>query len=166
MASTIANLPETLKIRTSDNKVIEVTGKLINESYVVKELFEKKDDKNAIEITLPIKSFDLKSAVKALEMCDLETPHVPVTDPKGSRTLVQTHHNVMEFFESLQGDMISVSNVADVLECQRLKNLCLAFLAYQMVDLDTRGIRQRFGFRDDYTEEEEEAIRKAHEVLP
>uniref|UniRef100_A0A7E5A0T6 ZP domain-containing protein n=1 Tax=Panagrellus redivivus TaxID=6233 RepID=A0A7E5A0T6_PANRE len=41
MAAIVASLPETLKIRTVDDQVLEVTGKLINESAVIKQIYDK-----------------------------------------------------------------------------------------------------------------------------
>uniref|UniRef100_A0A7E4ZUY7 Skp1 domain-containing protein n=1 Tax=Panagrellus redivivus TaxID=6233 RepID=A0A7E4ZUY7_PANRE len=166
MASNIANLPKSLKIRTSDNEVVEVTGKLINESLVIKELFEKNGNGDANEMTIQVKSAELKNAVKVLELCDLETPPVSISDFRDRETFESTNLQALEFLKSIPGDeMVALCNLSCTLEVARLRDLCAASFARIVGDSTVEGIRELFGLRNDYTEEEEEEFHKRHESV-
>uniref|UniRef100_A0A7E4VG12 Skp1 domain-containing protein n=1 Tax=Panagrellus redivivus TaxID=6233 RepID=A0A7E4VG12_PANRE len=164
MASIIANLPETLKIRTSENEVVEVTGKLINESLVIKELFDKNGDIKSDEITIEVKSKELKNAVKVLELCDLEKPHVSMSGYLDLATLKGANLEALEFLNSIPGDdMAALCNLSFTLELARLSDLCLATIAGFIAGKNVIEIREAFGLKNDYTEEEEAEFRKRHE---
>uniref|UniRef100_A0A7E4W6Z9 Skp1 domain-containing protein n=1 Tax=Panagrellus redivivus TaxID=6233 RepID=A0A7E4W6Z9_PANRE len=165
MAAIVANLPETLKIRTVDAQVLEVTGKLINESAVIKQIYESKKDSNDTEITVSVKYSDLKTAVDVLELCDLETPHVVLKKSKiDQRLFIEANQPAMEFLNSVWGeDFLASVHLAGELEISRLVDLWMVFLVNLAEGKDVKELRQIFKLRDDFTEEEEKEIRKRHE---
>uniref|UniRef100_A0A7E4W7H7 Skp1 domain-containing protein n=1 Tax=Panagrellus redivivus TaxID=6233 RepID=A0A7E4W7H7_PANRE len=164
MAAIVANLPETLKIRTVDDQVLEVTGKLINESAVIKQIYESKKDSNDTEITVPVKYSDLKTVMDVLDLCDLDTPHVLSTSKIDQRLFIEANQPAMEFLNSVWGeDFLAGIDLAHSLEIQRVVDLLLVHVMNLAKGKNTKEIRQIFGLRDDYTEEEEDEIRKRHE---
>uniref|UniRef100_A0A7E4VE27 Skp1 domain-containing protein n=1 Tax=Panagrellus redivivus TaxID=6233 RepID=A0A7E4VE27_PANRE len=77
----------------------------------------------------------------------------------------EANKRVMDFFLSLPDmEMFQISDAADALKIPRLIDLCLVFFLERADGKDTKALRKEFDLRDDYTEQEEADIRKAHEV--
>uniref|UniRef100_A0A7E4WDD6 Skp1 domain-containing protein n=1 Tax=Panagrellus redivivus TaxID=6233 RepID=A0A7E4WDD6_PANRE len=166
MTSSITNLPETLKIRTLDNRVMEVTGKLINESKVLKQAFEMHDNSEEVgEMIVPVVSAGLQNALQLLQCFDLEKPYAPTTVSE-RKVFQEANQAALDFLEKLpHGEMIDIAIVADGIDCERLIDICMIFIL--IVSEENKTVEKRrkvFALRDDYTEEEEAEMRQRHEV--
>uniref|UniRef100_A0A7E4UP98 BTB domain-containing protein n=1 Tax=Panagrellus redivivus TaxID=6233 RepID=A0A7E4UP98_PANRE len=117
MISNVANLPEIVKIRTSDKKVVQVTGKFINEATTLMRTL-KLYDAPIHEVFIPVKSAGLKNAVKLLEFFNLDKPYEPKVD---RQVFLQGDHPGMRFLHRLSIEELAEMNlVIGFLECDRL----------------------------------------------
>uniref|UniRef100_A0A7E4VMW4 Skp1 domain-containing protein n=1 Tax=Panagrellus redivivus TaxID=6233 RepID=A0A7E4VMW4_PANRE len=164
MASPIANLPETLKIRTIDNQVIEVTGKLINESEVLKKAYEMHDNSEVGEIVVSVVSEGLQNTLKLLEFYDLEKPYVPASSWSNRKPFMEESKAALEFLKSLPDDeMFAINYVVDGLDCKRLIDCCMLFFLNKVTESNgTKELREMFNLKNDYTEAEEAELRARH----
>uniref|UniRef100_A0A7E4W9E6 Skp1_POZ domain-containing protein n=1 Tax=Panagrellus redivivus TaxID=6233 RepID=A0A7E4W9E6_PANRE len=159
MAAIVANLPETFKIRTVDDQVLEVTGKLINESAVIKQIYESKKDSNDTEITVPVNYSDLKTAMNVLELCDLNTPHV-LHGYSDRLLFVEANQPAMECMSLWDEDFMATVHLAGSLEITHLTDLCIAIFLEKIKGKSVTEARQICGY--EYGEEEESAVRRNH----
>uniref|UniRef100_A0A7E4W726 BTB domain-containing protein n=1 Tax=Panagrellus redivivus TaxID=6233 RepID=A0A7E4W726_PANRE len=121
MAFSIVNLPQTMKIRTEDNQIMELNGKLFNESVALREAFEMHDDPEVSEIPVPVESADFKNALNLLSFFDLDKPYHPELDCR----FLQADQPPMKFLHALSDDDKAGMEIAiDYLECERLDD-CL-----------------------------------------
>uniref|UniRef100_A0A7E4VB49 Skp1_POZ domain-containing protein n=1 Tax=Panagrellus redivivus TaxID=6233 RepID=A0A7E4VB49_PANRE len=161
MACIFANLPETLKIRTLDNQVVEVTGKLINESKVLKNAFEMNEDPEVGEMIVPFESTALMMALEFLEFFDLDEPHYPDFD---RQVFIEANWPAMKFLAGMSDDNKAImTHVVDYLECERLMDCIVVYILNGVDNLNnsTHIIRRQFfGDCKSYTEEEKEEIIK------
>uniref|UniRef100_A0A7E4W8B5 Skp1_POZ domain-containing protein n=1 Tax=Panagrellus redivivus TaxID=6233 RepID=A0A7E4W8B5_PANRE len=166
MTSSIGNLPETLKIRTLDNQVIEVTGKLINESEALKNAFEMHEDPEVGEMPVPVESSALMMALEFLEFFDLEEPHYPEFERE---VFLEANRPAMKFLAGLpDSDKARMTHVIDYLECGRLIDCVMVYILNNVnkISSSTHKVRRQFfGDCKSYTEEDEEEIIKMHEEV-
>uniref|UniRef100_A0A7E4W8I3 Skp1_POZ domain-containing protein n=1 Tax=Panagrellus redivivus TaxID=6233 RepID=A0A7E4W8I3_PANRE len=118
MESIIVNLPETFKIHTLDNQVMEVTGKLINESEYLMETFEMYGAPLDNVMFIPVHSAGLKMTLKFLELFDLSESYDPELDEE---VFKQANRPAMKFYDHLsEVDRTGMEFVIDCLQCDRL----------------------------------------------
>uniref|UniRef100_A0A7E5A2E9 Skp1_POZ domain-containing protein n=1 Tax=Panagrellus redivivus TaxID=6233 RepID=A0A7E5A2E9_PANRE len=153
MASIIVNLPETIKIRTSDNEVLMATGKLINESEVLKKAFEMQHSPEADEIPVPVESASLKKALEFLEYFDLDEPYTPDLNRE---IFEQANVPAMKFLAGMpEADKVLMQQAIDILQCNRLADCLLLFILDALNKQKVYQIRDNFfGDCDSYTEED------------
>uniref|UniRef100_A0A7E4VPB4 SKP1-like protein n=1 Tax=Panagrellus redivivus TaxID=6233 RepID=A0A7E4VPB4_PANRE len=166
MISTIVNLPETLKIRTLDNQVMDVTGKLINESKILKNAFEMHEDPEVGEMLVPAESTALMLALEFLEYFDLDEPHNPDFD---RQTFLEANRPAMKFLAGLpEGDKARMTHVIDYLECDRLIDCVMVYILTNVdkISSSTHEVRRQFfGDCKSYTEKDDEKIVEMHEEV-
>uniref|UniRef100_A0A7E4VFT4 Magnesium transporter n=1 Tax=Panagrellus redivivus TaxID=6233 RepID=A0A7E4VFT4_PANRE len=128
MTTVTPNLPETVMIRTLDNQVMEVTGKLIDESQVANWMYETHRNTGATgAMFLPVQSAHLRHALEALALCDLDTPHV-LFDRDEREAFTQANQPVMDYFHSQPNEaMVGIHSVMDVLSMPRLGDLWIVY---------------------------------------
>uniref|UniRef100_A0A7E4VF36 Skp1_POZ domain-containing protein n=1 Tax=Panagrellus redivivus TaxID=6233 RepID=A0A7E4VF36_PANRE len=146
MTSNSAKFPKFLKLRTSDNQVMEVSGQILNESLVIRELFKENND-NPTEVEIPVDYSQLKKVVKTLEVCDLNKPFVMFTDsPAKLIKFAAENMQVLKFMTSLPGtDAAEIFTTSTTLFIPRLIMVFTAFMMELEDGIGLKGMRERFG---------------------
>uniref|UniRef100_A0A7E4VVM0 BTB domain-containing protein n=1 Tax=Panagrellus redivivus TaxID=6233 RepID=A0A7E4VVM0_PANRE len=129
MDAIIANIPETLLIRTRDEELVEVSSTFIRESGFLKNELHHNPNPNPGEIVVTVRSVALRNAITMIEMCDTSTPYVRLISDDDLRAYMQTIPQITEFIQSLHAfHVLDFHNLSYVLEMDRLKDFFTGFL--------------------------------------
>uniref|UniRef100_A0A7E4W675 Histidine kinase n=1 Tax=Panagrellus redivivus TaxID=6233 RepID=A0A7E4W675_PANRE len=122
MVAIIANIPETLVIRTRDQELVEVNSAFIRESDFLKN--ELRSNPNPGEIIASVRSDLLKNAITVIGMCDTSAPYVLARSDDDLRAYMRTIPHITEFIQSMSlFDWLGLHNVSSKLQMDRLRDL-------------------------------------------
>ena len=162
----LLNKFKTIKLKTSDDVVIEVEAAILKKSKLILFLVEECQDENS-EIKLKeVDSKNLELIIQYLQHYrDMEPKEIPKpfperTDDEFLRGILNDEwtFNYLQS-QSLEG-LIHLVNAANFLQIDGLINIIAAKLAHEMCNCEVEEARAKFGIECDMTEEEVAEIDK------
>uniref|UniRef100_A0A7E4VIX7 SKP1-like protein 21 n=1 Tax=Panagrellus redivivus TaxID=6233 RepID=A0A7E4VIX7_PANRE len=162
-------LPRFVKKFTLDHKTIRIPREIIRESEVLIILFKAFGNISSKQ-RIALSSVSYHKALKALNLCDLDTPHVPLTMPPPDAPMTpelsefaEENQPVMDYFKTLMNlDLYEINKVASFLSIRRLCDLINVYII--TLDEDRRervlrgqvAINEYFRHMEDIQQEDED----------
>ena len=155
---------EIIKLKTSDDKVIEVRKDILKKSKLLKDLI---DDEENNEIMLKeIDELNLKKIIDYLnhykdnEPKKIPNPFPAEPDAEFFRSILNDDWT-FDFLNKLKVDeTVTLVNAAEYLQIEGLIEILAAKLSYEMTNCSVEEARQKFQIEDDLTEEERAELDK------
>jgi len=157
----MAEAPKTVKLESSDNKVFEVPQEIASMSVTIKHMLEDIGDSDT---PIPLPNVNGYILEKVIEYCRYhhEHPSLPSEEKDEKRTddIIPWDR---EFCKVDQPTLFELILAANYLDIKPLLDVTCKTVANMIKGKTPEEIRKTFNIKNDFTPEEEEAIRKENE---
>ena len=148
-----------IKLKTSDNELIEVSNTLLKKSKLLNGLIDKDEENNTIFL-ININKAILENVIKYLEhFKDFEPKEIPkpfpeMADAQFFRSILDDDWT-FDFLNQMKlEEAIETVNAADYLQIEGLISLLAAKLGYELTNCSVEEAKKKFQIEDDMTDEE------------
>ena len=148
-----------IKLKTSDNELIEVSNTLLKKSKLLNGLIDKDEENNTIFL-ININKAILENVIKYLEhFKDFEPKEIPkpfpeMADDQFFRSILDDDWT-FDFLNQMKlEEAIETVNAADYLQIEGLIHLMSAKLGYELTNCTVEEAKKKFQYEDDMTDEE------------
>jgi len=143
-----------VKLMTSDSEIFEVEASIAHQSITIKNMLDDIEDLG--EIPLPnVNSATLKKIIQFCEHHKSDSPDAPRGD------IIDDWDE--QFCKVDQDEMLALILAANYLDIKSLLDLTCKTVANMIKGKTPEQIRQTFNIKNDFTPEEEDAVRKYNE---
>ena len=149
-----------IKLKTSDNELIEVSNTLLTKSKLLNGLIDKDEEYNTIFLININNKAILENVIKYLEhFKDFEPKEIPkpfpeMADEQFFRSILDDDWT-FDFLNQMKlEEAIETVNAADYLQIEGLINLLAAKLGYELTNCSVEEAKKKFQIEDDMTDEE------------
>lgn len=150
-----------VKIQSSDNKEFEIAVEYAEQSTTIKNMMEDLPDDQEIIIPLPNISSVIMEKIIVYWEYHWVNPLPIVTDPRVVTEITPWDGDYVNVAQQILFELVLAANFLDI---KPLLDLCCKTMANVLIQCkDPEDIRKYLNIKNDFTPEEEEAIRKENE---
>ena len=149
-----------IKLKTSDNELIEVSNTLLTKSKLLNGLIDEDEEYNTIFLININNKAILENVIKYLEhFKDFEPKEYPkpfpdMADEQFFRSILDDDWT-FDFLNQMKlEEAIETVNAADYLQIEGLISLLAAKLGYELTNCSVEEAKKKFQIEDDMTDEE------------
>nr|ACR38888.1 SKP1 [Apopellia endiviifolia (species B)]ACR38897.1 SKP1 [Apopellia endiviifolia (species B)] len=148
-----------VKLKSSDDEMFEVEDVVAFESQTVKNMIEDTGTENAI----PLPNVSSKILSKVIEYCKFHVETQKAADDKPVATEDEIKTWDAEFVKVDQATLFDLILAANYLNIKNLLDLTCQTVADMIKGKTPEEIRKTFTFKNDFTPEEEEEVRRENQ---
>ena len=149
-----------IKLKTSDNELIEVSNTLLTKSKLLNGLIDEDEEYNTIFLININNKAILENVIKYLEhFKDFEPKEIPkpfpeMADAQFFRSILDDDWTFDFLNQMTIEEAIETINAADYLQIEGLIHLMSAKLGYELTNCTVEEAKKKFQYEDDMTDEE------------